>query len=133
MLLLLRNSTSNPSNYGIELTMLSKQRNASCFGVSKKSSPRELDSSRGADGNVIEQRDCAKRQSQMHRLLDAGLDRTAKLAEAEQPLPVQSKSFGPSRKPSAAVYRLFRSRPLRGPASVSSWRPFFHPVFRRFL
>ena len=39
------------------------------------------DSSKGAKENVIEQRNPVKRRSQMDRLLNAGLDKTQKLAK----------------------------------------------------
>jgi hypothetical protein len=43
----------------------------------------DLDSSRGTRGNVIEQ-DRTKRRAQMDHLLNAGMDKTAKLAEVEK-------------------------------------------------
>jgi hypothetical protein len=42
------------------------------------------DSSKEAKENVIEQRDPVKRRSQMDRLLNAGLDKTQKLAKVEK-------------------------------------------------
>jgi hypothetical protein len=44
----------------------------------------DLDSSKGAKGNVIEQMDRTKRRAQMEGLLNTGLDNTAKLAKAEK-------------------------------------------------
>jgi N-terminal domain of NWD NACHT-NTPase len=44
----------------------------------------DLDSSKGAKGNIIEQTDRMKRRSQMENLLNTGLDNTAKLAKAEK-------------------------------------------------
>jgi hypothetical protein len=44
----------------------------------------DLDSSKGAKGNIIEQTDRMKRRSQMEDLLNTGLDNTAKLAKAEK-------------------------------------------------
>jgi hypothetical protein len=44
---------------------------------------RDLDSSEGAKGNVIEQ-NRTKRRSQMDRLLNTGLDKTAKLGHVEK-------------------------------------------------
>ncbi|KAL9099696.1 MAG: hypothetical protein Q9163_004840 [Psora crenata] len=42
---------------------------------------RELDSSKGAEGNFIEQRDRMKKRSQMDRLLKTSLDKAAELAK----------------------------------------------------
>jgi hypothetical protein len=44
----------------------------------------DLDSSKGAKGNIIEQTDRTKRRSQMEHLLNTGLDNTAKLAKTEK-------------------------------------------------
>jgi len=44
----------------------------------------DLDSSKGAKGNIIEQTDRTKRRSQMEHLLNTGLDKTAELAKAEK-------------------------------------------------
>ena len=42
---------------------------------------RELDSSKGAEGNIIEQTDRMKRRSQMDHLFETGLDKTAELTK----------------------------------------------------
>ena len=70
------------SNSGTKPTMISKPTNPSCSSSMRISCHATLIAQR-CGGNVIEQNP-KKRQSQMDRLLNTGLDKTAKLAKVEK-------------------------------------------------
>ena len=74
----------------------------------------DLDSSKGAKGNIIEQTDRMKRRSQMEDLLNTGLDNTAKLAKAQ-------KNIGDVMKIVLSVKEAIGSGLLAVPIAALAW------------
>jgi hypothetical protein len=74
----------------------------------------DLDSSKGAKGNIIEQTDRMKRRSQMEDLLNTGLDNTAKQAKA-------AKNIGDAMKIVLSVKEAIGSGLQAVPIAALTW------------